>query len=380
VTRTVVALAGAVAALVCTGQAAASDVYLNYGTRGAENQGILYARPGEVNDVTVVYDAAGGGYVITDTAGIRIFDQPPIRDQNCAQRNPTTVACRWGWIAISLGDRDDRVDATSAARPDTVQVTRLRGGVSYKITAARGVVANGEQGNDTLIGSAGTDILMGSDFGDEQAEDTGNDMISGGGGPDAVGGFKGNDSLSGGDGDDELFGGLGDDVVDGGSGDDDLDYDEDLGALAASGGNDRISGGAGNDEMLAVAGRDLVDAGDGADEILSSDGSKSPLASTIVCGAGVDKVEPTRGDTLRGCEQIYVVPDCTSCAVSLQADTGRGKSVPVWQATIGQRRRSFILVPLSGRVRWLVQRRGTLRVRFTTSAERKPRDWFVLKR
>lgn len=71
------------------------------------------------------------------------------------------------------------------------------------------VVAEGESGNDTLIGGSGSDQLHGGD---------GNDILRGNGGNDWLVGGNGNDTLNGGAGRDVLEGGKGDDVLTGGPG------------------------------------------------------------------------------------------------------------------------------------------------------------------
>jgi VCBS repeat-containing protein len=75
-------------------------------------------------------------------------------------------------------------------------------------------------GNDTLTGGAGADMLFAQN---------GNDTLSGGGGNDLLCGGSGNDILSGGDGDDVMSAGSGDDRLTGGPG------------------ADQFSGGSGND-------------------------------------------------------------------------------------------------------------------------------------
>jgi Ca2+-binding RTX toxin-like protein len=111
-------------------------------------------------------------------------------------------------------------------------------------------VLTGLGGNDVLTGNGGNDILDGGDgldilYGDNASYDmtgTGNDMLTGGAGNDLLIGGLGNDTLTGGDGDDTLYSGVatnaslngtyfsiggnspftdgGDDVIDGGAGND----------------------------------------------------------------------------------------------------------------------------------------------------------------
>lgn len=86
-------------------------------------------------------------------------------------------------------------------------------------------------GNDTVIGSAaseliqggnGADLLQGGDGDDTISGGTGNDIIDGGDGADALVGDEGDDELSGSAGNDTVSGGTGTNLVDGGLGDDQL--------------------------------------------------------------------------------------------------------------------------------------------------------------
>jgi Tol biopolymer transport system component len=102
-----------------------------------------------------------------------------------------------------------------------------------RMTIDRGLSIPGElhggDGNDTMTGSLGNDLLFG---------EAGNDVLTGGFGDDVLLGGAGNDVLSGGGGRDLLIGGLGRDKLYGGAGDDLLiggttTYDNDSAALRA---------------------------------------------------------------------------------------------------------------------------------------------------
>jgi Ca2+-binding RTX toxin-like protein/alpha-tubulin suppressor-like RCC1 family protein len=85
--------------------------------------------------------------------------------------------------------------------------------------------------SNSLSGSPGNDVLIGTSSGE---------AINGGSGDDLIFGNAGNDTLSGGDGDDEILGGSGADFLFGGAGDDDLD---------GQGGQSVIDGGDGDDSV-----------------------------------------------------------------------------------------------------------------------------------
>lgn len=152
-----------------------------------------------------------------------------------------------------------------------------------------------DNGDDSVLGGAGNDVIFGADdddtlrggsgddFLDGQIDDdsldggTGEDTLVGGQGDDSLSGGQDNDDLDGGIGDDTLRGNRGDDILVGGDGDDVLDgggeNDDLMGGdgddtLGGAQGNDTIDGGAGNDIMTGGAGEDLfvnVNAGDDVD-------------------------------------------------------------------------------------------------------------------
>jgi hypothetical protein len=107
----------------------------------------------------------------------------------------------------------------------------------------------------TIVGTAGDDLLLGTDH---------SDVISAGGGADIVYGYDGADVICGGAGHDELVGLKHDDRLIGGPGDD---------ALFGVTESDRESGGPGDDLFTsggADPGADLVRGGEGRDAILNT--------------------------------------------------------------------------------------------------------------
>jgi Ca2+-binding RTX toxin-like protein len=119
-----------------------------------------------------------------------------------------------------------------------------------------GVLALG--GNDTVIGSADSELIFGNE---------GQDSISGGAGNDTLFGSKDNDQLDGGTGNDSIRGDLGDDIVRGG---DD---------------NDTLLGGKGNDQLFGDAGDDFLSGDQGNDTLTGGLGSDRFALST---GGGLD--------------------------------------------------------------------------------------------
>lgn len=99
-------------------------------------------------------------------------------------------------------------------------------------------LANGGEGNDTLIGNAQNDTLKGG---------TGDDLMRGEGGSDSMWGQDGNDTMAGGAGNDRMVGGEDSDVLIGGNGDDtltgdgkDLTDSADIFVFDMNDGNDRV--------------------------------------------------------------------------------------------------------------------------------------------
>lgn len=101
---------------------------------------------------------------------------------------------------------------------------------------------SGEEGNDVVNGSSGNDTLWGDDdfMPSHTAQKPGNDTLSGGSGFNIMHGQAGNDKLYGGNGGNQMFGGHGDDWMVGGS----------LG--------DQMEGGDGTDYMFGKGGDDVM--------------------------------------------------------------------------------------------------------------------------
>jgi hypothetical protein len=155
-------------------------------------------------------------------------------------------------IRFDAGDGDDRFE-NQTALPST---------------------ANGQGGNDTLIGGSAADTLNGGG---------GNDTLNGGGGNDTLNGDAGDDTLSGGDGDDTLNGSDGNDVLNGDAGDD---------TLNAGAGNDTLNGGDNNDVLKGGDGNDKLNGGPGGDSLFGEGGNDILHGNLgndkLFGGAGID--------------------------------------------------------------------------------------------
>ncbi|MBX9259329.1 cadherin-like domain-containing protein, partial [Desmonostoc muscorum CCALA 125] len=112
------------------------------------------------------------------------------------------------------------------------------------VTVAVGLINNGTNQPDNLVGTIGNDIINGGN---------GNDTIKGGAGDDSLFGENGNDILYG---DGLMDGGAGNDTLNGGNGDD---------TLYGGGGTDRLYGGNGNDLLYGGLSSDTLTGNNGND-------------------------------------------------------------------------------------------------------------------
>jgi hemolysin type calcium-binding protein len=134
--------------------------------------------------------------------------------------------------------------------------------------SVKGVLSRivGTDGDDTLVGTKGPDLICGLN-GDDRIKGkggrdfifagAGNDRGSGGGGKDRIRGHEGKDRLSGQGGRDRITGETGNDRLRGGGGRDKLKGGPGKDRLAGGGGRDRLNGGPAPDRCAGI-GRDKV--------------------------------------------------------------------------------------------------------------------------
>ena len=103
----------------------------------------------------------------------------------------------------------------------------------------------GNDGNDRLFGNAGDDCIIAGDGNNRISGGAGNDIITSGSGDDRTWGGLGNDTISAGGGNDRIVGGFGNDILDGNDGND---------FIWGQAGNDTMDGGAGNDMCIDFLG------------------------------------------------------------------------------------------------------------------------------
>ncbi len=132
-------------------------------------------------------------------------------------------------------------------------------GADENTTEQNSLTTTGSFGDDRIIGSDATDILLGLLGADVLQGRAADDIIQGNEDIDKLYGDAGNDVLQGGTASDQLYGGLGNDTIIGGTGD---DY------LSGEDGNDKLYGGKDDDIMQGGQGADYFDCGEGIDMII----------------------------------------------------------------------------------------------------------------
>jgi len=162
------------------------------------------------------------------------------------------------------------------------------------LSPVEGVILNGGEQDDRLIGTALGDVIIGGTGSDRLYGVNGDDSLVGGAGADRLYGGRGSDDLSGGVGNDKLKGGRGNDRLVGDEGDDKLFGGKGDDAIFGSSGDDMIRGGAGNDRILAGTGGDHVIGGEGED-VLHGEAGDDYLdggadADYLYAGDGNDKL------------------------------------------------------------------------------------------
>ena len=132
----------------------------------------------------------------------------------------------------------------------------------------------------TIVGTAGDDVIHGTNGPDVIVGLGGNDTIYGGNGNDVICGNDGNDTIYGGNGNDTLLGGIGDDILSGENGNDILIGSNGNDTLTGGNGDDVLTGGAGNDSLTGGNGNDVLDGGTENDVLIGNNGNDSLTGGT----------------------------------------------------------------------------------------------------
>ncbi|EAQ25568.1 probable extracellular nuclease [Roseovarius sp. 217] len=185
---------------------------------------------------------------------------------------------------------------------------RAMGGVSVML-ADTGETATGTEGDDSIDGGAGDDVIIGLGGMDTLTGNDGSDDIDGGLGDDVI--MAGSDTnivnasdagasgaLSRAEYDNGYAGGAGDDLIIGGAGDDIITGDDESRVSTVTGetfnpdadGSDTIFGGAGNDEIHTGSWADSDDGFDNSQTGTASDEAHGGDGDDILRGAGGDDI------------------------------------------------------------------------------------------
>jgi Ca2+-binding RTX toxin-like protein len=204
---------------------------------------------------------------------------------------------------VTVTDQTDRTDTATArvvvtapAAPPTEPPVQPP--VEPPVTPPPGPVAGSCV--NTQMGTAKSETLTGSAFGDVIQGLAGNDTINGLAGEDCLLGGAGNDRLGGDDDDDDVRGEAGNDTVVGGKGDDQLSGSLGSDRLVGGDGDDELSGGSGNDALTGGKGVNVYSGGAGKDRVNARNGK----VERINCGSGRDVATVDRRDKVTGCEKV----------------------------------------------------------------------------
>lgn len=206
--------------------------------------------------------------------------------------------------------------------PDTL---KARAGNDYMI---------GNRGADSMFGGTGDDVMLGGNGADHMRGQSGNDFIYGGNGRDNVRGGSGHDFLYLEDGNDKGYGGQGNDFIFGQDGND---------TLVGNAGQDMMSGGNGNDRMLGGRGGDTYRYSYDVDNL----GSNSPSGHDVIVDNGdtprydnFDRIElfgyygPRSGDPAEAFARLAFVRDGDDMVMI--SDDGQGSITVANQFAAGQ--------------------------------------------
>lgn len=162
------------------------------------------------------------------------------------------------------------------------------------------MVIAGSSKDDTLLGVAGSNRMIGGSGGDTVIGRDEADSLYGGRGNDALFGGYDEDDLFGGGGRDDLFGGASDDRLKGGGGADHLYGGQGSDELFGANGNDRIYGDDYSDDIFGGLGDDNLFGGDGNDAVSGQNGNDVIFGGmgwdTFYGGGGKDKLYGTEED------------------------------------------------------------------------------------
>lgn len=175
----------------------------------------------------------------------------------------------------------------------TAGVDLMAGSDAFDAIRSRG-------GDDLVFANGGDDQVFSGNGNDTVLAGTGNDLSRLGRGDDKAWGGDGNDKLLGGDGNDSLYGEAGDDKLAGGKGNDSLYGGAGDDRLFGGQGQDQLEGGSGNDRLVGGAGGDVyrfdANAGLGNDVVRDNGSAASVYDYDVLEVSGLYHPGVTAGD------------------------------------------------------------------------------------
>jgi Ca2+-binding RTX toxin-like protein len=283
----------------------------NDGIDGGAGNDTIFWSTGDGNDV--VYDSGNSTNDILSLTD-SIFDQIRFAVVNGVPTITiyTDISKTVVSGTIALPDLDYNSNSPSVGGVDVI---KFKDGTTKTWVDLFNASLIGLSGNDTLNGSARSEIIKGDTGDDLLYGGGGNDTLDGGAGNDVLTGVGGNESLVGGSGNDTIFGADGNDTIIGGTGSDGVDGagGDDTYIWASGDGNDFI-GDSGNTagDVLVLSGIKkgdiLVSIVNGVPVILLKSGETISLVSndfftTDPGSRGIDAVQFADGSLSR--EELY---------------------------------------------------------------------------
>jgi phospholipase/lecithinase/hemolysin len=282
---------------------------------GALAQGAALLEFGGVNVEIIDFNRMAGELMADPgTFGLRpgLFDEPVVFGTGA---NPTLVELPDGSYQpyfppnpLLAGVDPDQVAFMDFVHPSAAVHGVL--GVFSAATLTSQTLFFGD-GDDTIAGTNGDDLILAGAGSDRVDADPGNDVILAGLGDDTVSGGNGRDIVSGGSGADSLWGGRGADVIADGAGD------------------DEARGSRGSDLLIDGAGWDLIYGGKGADAIIFVEPALRAVqghsaGGSIYGGSGSDTAYLILDDATRAAVEAELVAGAHNQTLSAIDLTTRG--------------------------------------------------------
>jgi Ca2+-binding RTX toxin-like protein len=249
-------------------------VILNQGLDGSS---LIVQGDGSADDIQVSF--GDGGWTVSDSAGVMTGDGCGPAGGSTVASCPTAVAT--SLVVVTGGNGDDQIS------------------IAESVPASVKVRANGNAGSDSLSGGPGDDVLEAGE--NYNNPDDGNDTLVGNGGSDVLYADPGADQLSGGPGDDLLVSSVAvcqGHVFDGGPGDDTVSYGRSDAALTVELGGTGGPAGCATPDQIGASNESL-EGSDGPDVLIGDDGDNSFLghlgADTFIGKGGRDFIDAVDG-------------------------------------------------------------------------------------